>query len=239
MGIYYVVKGYVILWTLLLFMSMGWDWLNDWLWWGCDWCLRTAVITSLLFILRVNVTGQPWWWRWWLLGITPNLFTRACWQSYQQRHLERAVGMDEGKRILHIQYLWYVNGSFTCRKILWHGTSGFTSHLKEGVLLIFIVLTKPSPRPGLNMWLVGPAASTLTTTPLRRHDGVRLCLCTVVTNSLIVHSSHGYLSMEPWLNDIMTGENWRTWRKPYPITNPTWTDLGANPDHGHWTVHPR
>jgi hypothetical protein len=29
---------------------------------------------------------------------------------------------------------WYVNGSFTCRKILRHGTSGFTSHPKEGVL---------------------------------------------------------------------------------------------------------
>jgi hypothetical protein len=31
---------------------------------------------------------------------------------------------------------------FTCRKILQHGTSGFTSHPKEGVLRIFIVLKK-------------------------------------------------------------------------------------------------
>jgi hypothetical protein len=36
--------------------------------------------------------------------------------------------------ISHIQYLWYVNGSFTCLKILRHGTSSFTSHLNEGVL---------------------------------------------------------------------------------------------------------
>jgi hypothetical protein len=42
--------------------------------------------------------------------------------------------MDEGMRILRIQYLRYVNGSFTCRKTLRHGTSGFTSHPKEGVL---------------------------------------------------------------------------------------------------------
>jgi hypothetical protein len=47
--------------------------------------------------------------------------------------------MDEEMKILLIQHLWYVKGSFTCRKILRHGTSGFTSHPKEGVLRIFIV----------------------------------------------------------------------------------------------------
>jgi hypothetical protein len=41
----------------------------------------------------------------------------------------------------------YVNGSLTCRKILRHGNSGFTSHQKEGVLRIFITLKNPSPRP--------------------------------------------------------------------------------------------
>jgi hypothetical protein len=94
---------------------------------GWDWRLRTAAITGLLFIPRVNVRGEPWlWWWWWCrLGITPDLSTRARWQSYQQRHLERVGGMDEGMRMLRIQYLWYVNESFTCRKILRHGTSGF------------------------------------------------------------------------------------------------------------------
>jgi hypothetical protein len=36
------------------------------------------------------------------------------------------------------RYLKYLKGSLTCRKILRHGTSGFTSHTKEGVLRIFI-----------------------------------------------------------------------------------------------------
>jgi hypothetical protein len=89
---------------------------------GWDWRLRTVAITGLLFIPQVNVSGQPWWWC--RLGITPDLSTRARWQSYQQRRPKRVGGMDEGMRI---QYLWYVNGSFTCHKILWHGTSGFTS----------------------------------------------------------------------------------------------------------------
>jgi hypothetical protein len=66
------------------------------------------------------------------------------------------------------QYLKYLKGSLTCRKILRHGTSGFTSHPKEGVLRIFIVLENPSPSPGLNPWPLGPVASTLTTIPLSR-----------------------------------------------------------------------
>jgi hypothetical protein len=90
----------------------------------------------LIVQTRVHVTGEPWWW-WSHLGITPDLPTRALSQSYQQRHLERVRGVDEGLRILFIQYLWYVNGSFTYRKILGHGASGFTSHPKEGVLWTF------------------------------------------------------------------------------------------------------
>jgi hypothetical protein len=136
------------------------------------WHLRTAAITGLLFIPRVNVSGESCWlmfskWRC-RLGITPDLFTRARWQSYQQRHLERVGGMNEGIRILLIQYLWCVNGSFTCRKILRHGTSGFTSHPKEGVLRIFIALENPSLRPRLKPRPLTPVASTLTTIPPRR-----------------------------------------------------------------------
>jgi hypothetical protein len=76
--------------------------------------------------------------------------------------------MDKRMRISRTQHLWYVNGSFTCRKILRHGTSGFTSHPKEGVLRIFLALKNPSPRPGLNPRPLGPVASTLITTPPRR-----------------------------------------------------------------------
>jgi hypothetical protein len=61
------------------------------------------------------------------------------------------------------QYLEYLKGFLTCRKILIHGTWGFTSHPKECVLRIFIALTDPSPRPGLNPRPLGPVAITLTT----------------------------------------------------------------------------
>jgi hypothetical protein len=145
--------------------SGGWirfDWLIMMEW---DWHLRITADTGLSFILWVNVSGEPWWWC--RLGITPDLSTRAHWQSYQQRHLERVGGMDEGMRILHIQYLWYINWSITCHKILRHGTSGCTSHPQEGVLRVFIALKNPLSHPGLNPWLLGPVASTLTTTPLR------------------------------------------------------------------------
>jgi hypothetical protein len=41
--------------------------------------------------------GVSWWWWWWCrLGITPDSSTRALWQSYQQRHLGKVGGMDEG-----------------------------------------------------------------------------------------------------------------------------------------------
>jgi hypothetical protein len=64
------------------------------------------------------------------------------------------------------QYLKYLKGSFTCRKILRHGISVITSPPKEGVLLrpkegvlrIFIALKNPSPLPGLNPRPLGPVA---------------------------------------------------------------------------------
>jgi hypothetical protein len=79
---------------------------SDWLiMMGWDWHLKAAAITGLLFIPHVNMSGEPWWW-WCRLGITPDLSTRARWQSYQQRHLVWVGGMDEGMRMLHIQYIF-------------------------------------------------------------------------------------------------------------------------------------
>jgi hypothetical protein len=120
-----------------------------------------------MFMPRVSVRGDPWWWWWCRLGITPDLSTRARWQSYQQRHVERVGEIDEGMIILHIQYLRYINEYFTCCNILLHGTSGFTSHPKEGVLRIFIALKNTSRRPRLNPRPLDPVASILTTTPPR------------------------------------------------------------------------
>jgi hypothetical protein len=66
------------------------------------------------------------------------------------------------------QYLKYLKGSLTCRKILRHETSGFTSHPKEGDLWIFVTLKNPTPQPGLYSRPLVPVASTQTTAPPRR-----------------------------------------------------------------------
>jgi hypothetical protein len=65
------------------------------------------------------------------------------------------------------QYLKYLKGSLTCRKILRHGTSGFTSHRRK-VCCGFLSPLKISPLAGLNPRPLGPFAITLTTTPPRR-----------------------------------------------------------------------
>jgi hypothetical protein len=64
--------------------------------------------------------------------------------------------------------LSYCSGFFKCHKILRHGADGFTSPVKEGVLQIFIALKNTSLGRGLNPRTLGPVASTLTVTPLRR-----------------------------------------------------------------------
>jgi hypothetical protein len=57
--------------------------------------------------------------------------------------------------------------------------SVFTSHPKEGVLLIFVAFQNPSPRPGLNPRPLGSVASTITTTSPRL-----LIICVNVKNCL-------------------------------------------------------
>jgi hypothetical protein len=57
------------------------------------------------------------------------------------------------------QQLKCAKGFLTCRNILRHEASGFTSHPKD-VLQIIIAVKNPRP--------LGPVASTLTTTPPRR-----------------------------------------------------------------------
>jgi hypothetical protein len=142
------------------------DWFFDYDYVGLD-ISESQPPSGVLFIPRVIcVNGKPWWWC--RLGITPDSSARTLWQSCQQIHLGQIGVVDEGVRILPFQYLKYVNGCLTCHKILWHGTSGFTSHPNEGVLRVFITLKNRlgrdwTPRP------LSPVASTLTTTPPRRH----------------------------------------------------------------------
>jgi hypothetical protein len=113
--------------------------------------------------------------RWYLLWLTPNLSTRDLWQPpvLSDGPVRRDISgasrrMDEGNENLIYPSPWDFKRSLTCRKILLHGISGFTSHPKEGALRIFISFKNPSPWPGSNPRPLGLVASTLTTTPARR-----------------------------------------------------------------------
>jgi hypothetical protein len=68
------------------------------------------------------------------------------------------------------QYLKYLKGFLTCHKISRQGTSGFTSHPKEGMMWIFIAPKNPSPLPVLNPRPLGPVANILKTVAPRRQE---------------------------------------------------------------------
>jgi hypothetical protein len=70
--------------------------------------------------------------------------------------------------------------------------------------------------------------------PVVHVDGLRQCLWTAVTNGPICSPPRWYVSMGSLGGMILTGENGIIRRKAYlsatlSTTNPTWTDLGANP----------
>jgi hypothetical protein len=60
--------------------------------------------------------------------------------------------------------LSYSTGSFSCRKILRHGTSGF-SFLPKEVMLGSLTLKIHHRLPGVNPRVLGPVASTVMTRP--------------------------------------------------------------------------
>jgi hypothetical protein len=71
---------------------------------------------------------------------------------------------ESGRRkfwILSTKYLFHTQSSLTCHKMLRHGTDGFTSPPKEGVMQIFIALKSPSPWRVLNPRSLGPVVNTL------------------------------------------------------------------------------
>jgi hypothetical protein len=98
--------------------------------------------------------------------LTPNLTTRALWSS-PKTPLELQE-MGEGNENLVYTSPWDFKSSFTCRKILWHGTSSFTSHPRGKCAADFIALKNQSPWPGLNPQPLCPMAVTPTTTPPSR-----------------------------------------------------------------------
>jgi hypothetical protein len=67
------------------------------------------------------------------------------------RNISVASGrVGEGNENVVYPSPWDFKRCFTRRKILRHGTSGFTFHPKEGVLRIFIALKNPLPWSGSN-----------------------------------------------------------------------------------------
>jgi hypothetical protein len=114
-----------------------------WLWWG-----ETDVSELQPSLAYCSSPGEYKWRAMVMMPAEDN-----SWLVYQNSlavlpaETSGASRRNEGMRISRIQYLWYVNGSFVCRKILRQGTSGVTSHPKEGVLRICIAIKNPSPRP--------------------------------------------------------------------------------------------
>jgi hypothetical protein len=88
------------------FIMMGWVYVS-----------QLQPPTGLLFIpLVICEHGEPWWWWLYHLGIIPDSFTRAFWQSDQQRHLGQVGGMDKRSENFAYQYLKYLKGSLMCHK---------------------------------------------------------------------------------------------------------------------------
>jgi hypothetical protein len=98
----------------------------------------------------------------------------TVWRSCQRRHLWQPPVLSggpairdssgtsgrvgEGNENLVYLFPWNFKRSFICHKILRHGTSGFTSHPKEGVLRIIIAFENPSLWPGSNSQTLCPVA---------------------------------------------------------------------------------
>jgi hypothetical protein len=130
--------------------------------WSCRWSQHyfpePRPATGLLFIPRVIYErGGP---RWDDTG-SGKLLTPP--PEFSGNPTSRGASRKKEVRILsckHFVRTWKL--FFTCRKVLRHGASGFTSHPKEGVLHIFIALKNLSPRRDLSLWPLGPVTGTLT-----------------------------------------------------------------------------
>jgi hypothetical protein len=143
--------------------------LVDWLWWGETNVSELRPHGLIVYPRLTAIWTMVWWYR---LELTPNSSTRAFWQppvlsgGPASRDISGASRrMDEANKNLVYPSPRDFKRSLTCRKMLWHVTSGFTSHPKEGVLRIFIALQNPSPWPDSNPGPLSPLVSTLTTTP--------------------------------------------------------------------------
>jgi hypothetical protein len=157
---------------------------------GWDWRLRTAASMGLLFIPGWSAMWTTVWWRYLTEANSKLVYqsalaaTSTVRRSCQQRHLWQSPVLAGGPAIRDISGAsgrlgernenlvypspWDFKRSLTCRKILGHGTSGFSSHPKKDVLRIFITLKNRSRWSGSNPQTLGLVAGTPTTTPPRR-----------------------------------------------------------------------
>jgi hypothetical protein len=127
--------------TSLICLLIGYD--------GVRLCLRTAATIGPI----VHTPGDMWAWRAMVMIMPPGDTSWLVRQSSLVVLPAETSGASRrnGRRSENFayQYLTYLKGSLTCRKILRRGTSGFTSHPKEDVRRIFIAVKNPSPRSGL------------------------------------------------------------------------------------------
>jgi hypothetical protein len=131
-------------------------WLTDWLIMiGRDYVSEPQPSTGLLFFPQVICKcGKPLWW-WCRKRIIPDSSTRALWQSYQQIHLGKIGGWTkEWKICLSVSEIAQEMFNIPQNLMTWDLRLYFPSPLKIRLL--------GRVRP------LGPVASTLTTTPLRR-----------------------------------------------------------------------
>jgi hypothetical protein len=87
------------------------------------------------------------------------------------------------------QYLRYLKGSLTFHKIVRHGTYGFTSHPKEGVLRIYIPIKNPLPRWGFESATLGCSSTDTNhyTTEATIHEVTTKDRHLTPCNSIVLH----------------------------------------------------
>jgi hypothetical protein len=97
--------------------------------------LRTAATIGLF----IYPPGDMWAWRamvmvMMMVGDNSRLVHQTCLATLPAETSGAIRRNGRRSENFAYQYLKYLKGSLICRKILRHGTSGFTSHSKEGVL---------------------------------------------------------------------------------------------------------
>jgi hypothetical protein len=123
-------------------------------------------------------------------GGTPDLSTRALWQSYQKSDLvTKQEELGEGnyefrhRSIFVNTWKWFTKR----RKTLRYESDGFTAPLKEGVLRVFIVLKYPSPSEGFDPANIGSNGKHANHDTMRRLSVIMIWyLKLVIAQSMLV-----------------------------------------------------